>query len=250
VIAAARSLGLSAFPLLAAVIAVAFAAVLAARFAGRHRPHEGVWAVALVMFALGSAGMFLGVVDGWSPGEFRVYWLFGAILNVPFLAAGEVYLLTRDRRVAHLALIVVVALSSYAVWVVVTAPLDVEPLADDLLPLGREAFGAGTVPHRLAQYYAFPAYFFLLGGTVWSAWRMRGRPELRARAGGVTAIAVGATMVAIGSGVGAAFGLVPVFSVSLAAGVAIMFWGFLLATRPPPSFRRTQTVYPPTPVRE
>ena len=247
---AARSVGLSAFPLLAAAIAAAFAAVLAARFAARHRPHEGVWAVALAMFALGSGGMFLGVVDGWSSGEFRVYWLFGAILNVPFLAAGEAYLLTRDRRVAHVALIVVVALSSYAAWVVVTAPLDMEPLANDLLPLGREAFGAGTVPHRLAQYYAFPAYFFLLGGTVWSAWRMRGRPELRGRAGGVTAIAVGATMVAVGSGVGAAFGLVPVFSVSLAAGVAIMFWGFLLATRPPLALRRTETMQASPPAAE
>jgi hypothetical protein len=38
--------------------------------------------------------------------------------------------------------------------------------------------------------------------------------------------------VAIGSGIGAAFHVVPLFSVALSAGVAAMFWGFLRAGRP------------------
>ena len=45
------------------------------------------------------------------------------------------------------------------------------------------------------------------------------------------------TVVAIGSGIGAAFDVVPLFSVSLAAGVAVMFWGFLQATAPAPASR-------------
>ena len=47
-------------------------------------------------------------------------------------------------------------------------------------------------------------------------------------------IAVGATIVAIGSGIGAAREIVPLFAVSLAAGVAVMFWGFLRTGRPAP----------------
>jgi hypothetical protein len=43
---------------------------------------------------------------------------------------------------------------------------------------------------------------------------------------------VGATIVAIGSGVGAGFDVVPLFSVSLAAGVAVMYLGFQLTQRP------------------
>jgi hypothetical protein len=71
-----------------------------------------------------------------------------------------------------------------------------------------------------------------LGGLVWSASQMRGRPELKDRTAGTFAIAVGATIVAVGSGIGAAFHVVPLFSVSLAVGVGVMFWGFLRAARP------------------
>ena len=42
----------------------------------------------------------------------------------------------------------------------------------------------------------------------------------------------GATVVAVGSGVGAGFHVVPLFSVSLAAGIAVMYWGFLEASGP------------------
>ena len=75
----------------------------------------------------------------------------------------------------------------------------------------------------------------LLAGAGWSAWRMRRRAELRDRMLGTLGIALGATVVAVGSGIGAAFGHVWLFSVGLAAGVAVMFWGFLRATsRPAP----------------
>ena len=43
-----------------------------------------MWTIALVMYAGACFAMFLGVLDSWSPMEFRVYWLFGAVLNVPF----------------------------------------------------------------------------------------------------------------------------------------------------------------------
>jgi hypothetical protein len=46
----------------------------------------------------------------------------------------------------------------------------------------------------------------------------------------VLLIAAGATIVAIGSGIGAGFRLVALFSFSLAAGVAVMYWGFVKTT--------------------
>jgi hypothetical protein len=61
---------------------------------------------------------------------------------------------------------------------------------------------------------------------------MRGSPELRDRELGTIGIAAGATVVAIGSGVGAGLNVVPLFSIGLAAGIAVMFWGFLRASRP------------------
>jgi hypothetical protein len=221
-----------AFPLAAAAVSAVFGVHLLARF-GRRRgsnPAEGVWGVAMLMYAAASAAFALGVLDEWSSAEFRTYWLFGAVLNVPYLAVGELYLLARNRWVGHALLIVVLALTAYATLEIRTAPVSTSQLAEDF-PLGRDVFGDGSVPHRLAQYYSYPAYLFLVVGTVWSAVRMRGNPELVTRFNGLLLLAIGATVVAVGSGVGAGLGNFVVFSVALAAGVILMYWGFLTATR-------------------
>lgn len=230
IVAAGHGWGLAIFPLVAAVIALVFAAVLAQRVADRWRPHEAVWVLALLMYAVASGAMFLGVSGGWIPFHFRLYWLFGAVLNVPFLLAGEVYLLAR-RAVAHGFLLALVVLSVIAAVSVFTATFHRTPLTG-ALPLGKDVFGDGSLPYRLAQYYSLPAYFLLLGGLVWSALQMKGKPALRDRTAGTFGIAAGATIVAVGSGIGAAFHVVPLFSVSLAVGIAVMFWGFLRVSRP------------------
>jgi hypothetical protein len=229
VIAAGHGWGLAIFPAAAAAVAFAFALRLAGRYVRRRRPHEGAWLIALVMFAAASGAMADGVARGWGPLDFRLYWLFGAVLNVPFLFAGEVYLLARRRALAHAVMAVTLLLAAYASVVVLTADLDVTKLGASL-PLGKDVFGQ-TLAHGLAQLYGNIAYFLLLGGLLWSAWRLKGRPELRNQLVGVLLIAVGASVVAVGSGIGAAFSLVALFSVSLATGVAIMFAGFLAAVR-------------------
>lgn len=221
--------GIAIFPLLAALIALWFAVQLGRRFAGRRRPHEGAWALALLMYGLASLAMFWGVVDRWSPGEFRVFWLFGAVLTVPFLFAGELYLLA-PRWLAGACLVALAAGGIYAGLEVWGASMHVAQLSKSL-PLGKDVFGDSSTPYRLAQFFSWPAYLLLLGGLVWSASRMGGNPALRDRTAGTLSIALGATIVAIGSGVGAGFHIVPLFSVSLAAGVAVMYWGFVRATR-------------------
>lgn len=223
---------LSLFPLLAAGVAAVFATQLLRRFVTRRRPFEGLWAVALAMFAVASFAMFLGVATGWGPLEYRVYWLLGAVLNVPFLFVGELYLLARRRAVADWALAALMVGTAFAAWKVLAAPVAIAAL-DKALPLGKQVFGDESAAYRIAQIYAFPAYFLLLGGIVWSAWQMRGQPQLRNRTAGTLSIAVGATIVAIGSGIGAGFDIVPLFSVSLAAGVSVMYAGFRAVTRPP-----------------
>jgi phosphoglycerol transferase MdoB-like AlkP superfamily enzyme len=220
-----------AFPLAAALIALVFSAFLVRQFASRRRPYQAAWAVALAMYAAASFAMFLGVLDGWTTGEYRVFWLFGAILNVPFLMMGELYLLIKRRTVADLLLVILLFLSAFATSQVRTASLTVAALSKDL-PLGKDVFGDGALPYRLAQLYAYPAYMVLVAGCLWSAWRMRGREELADRFFGTLGIAAGATIVAIASGVGAGLDVVPLFSVGLALGVAVMFWGFLRVSRP------------------
>lgn len=216
-------------PLAASMVALAFAGALGRRSLGRRRPAELLWALALLMYAVASFALFLGVLDAWTAGEYRLYWLFGAVLNVPYLAAGELLLLVRDRRVWIPALVLLVFATAFAVARIRTAPLDTSALVADL-PRGADAWSGDTLALDLARLYAFPAYAFLVGGTLWSAWRMRGHPELRDRFLGTLAIAIGATVVAAGSAF-ALSGNVVGFSLTLATGISVMFWGFLRATR-------------------
>ena len=58
--------GLAVFPLGAAAIAAVFGAMLLVRFLRKRRTYEGIWSLALFMFAAASFATFLGVVDGWT----------------------------------------------------------------------------------------------------------------------------------------------------------------------------------------
>jgi len=238
--------GLAVFPLGAAAIAAVFGAMLLVRFLRKRRTYEGIWSLALFMFAAASFATFLGVVDGWSATDFRLYWLLGAVLNVPLLFEGELYLLARGRTWVNATLVVLTAASVYAGVKVWGAPIHPAPLAGSL-PLGKEVFGDHSLPYRLSQFYAFPAYFLLLGGLLWSAWRMRGQPHLRNRTGGTLGIAMGATIVAIASGVGAGFHVVALFSTGLAAGIGVMFWGFVVAARPSAAARKDEQAHATAP---
>lgn len=217
------------FPVFAAAVATVFAFLLGRQYAQRRRPYQLAWIVALAMYALASLALAGGVADSWGTAEFQVYWALGAVLNVPFLAAGEVLLLFRRRWVMWASVLVLVFVSAYTLAVLRGAEMSTEALGEQL-PLGREVFGDGTPAHRLAQYLSYPAYTLLLLGTLWSAWKMRGRPDLKDRFLGTLLIAVGATVVAAGSAFAAA-GVAAGFSMTLASGIAVMFWGFLRASR-------------------
>ena len=81
------------FPLVAAAVAGMFAALLGGSSLQRRRSYQLFWAIAMLMYAVASLAVAIGALDGWSRLEFEMYWVFGAVLNVPFLAAGEIALL-------------------------------------------------------------------------------------------------------------------------------------------------------------
>jgi hypothetical protein len=218
------------FPLAAALVAVLFSAALVRRYAARRQSYEVIWALALLMYAAASLAVAFGVANGWTSGGFRIYWALGAVLNVPFLAQGELDLLIPRRGVRWALYVLLAFITAYTIAVVRTAEIHTAALTQDL-PSGKEVFGDGTAAHRLPQLIAIPAYLVLVGGTLWSAWRMRRRPELRDRFWGTLLIAFGATIIAGFGSAFAALGDLAPFSISLLVGIAVMFIGFLRATR-------------------
>jgi hypothetical protein len=191
-----------------------------------------VWGAAMLMFSAGSTALALGAADGWSTGEFRTYWLFGAVLNVPYLGLGEVYLLSPRRWIGHAALVVVLAATAWASAEVRTAPVDTAVLSREEFFTGREVLGEDASARTLALVYSYAGTAILVLGILWSSLGLRSRPELRGRFVGVLLIAAGALVVAGGSAFAAAGSFVG-FSLTLTVGVAVMYWGFLTATRRP-----------------
>src|SRR5207247_7329204 len=132
----------------------------------------------LGMFAAASVMVSFGASGGWTPGEFRAYWLLGAVLTVPYLAAGELALLVRSRGFTTAMLLVLLFGTAFALARVRST--HVGSLGGDL-PSGSDAFAGDPFAVTLARLYSIPAYVVLVAGAAWSAWRMRGRPHLRDR---------------------------------------------------------------------
>ncbi len=159
----------------ATLVATAFAAAVLERWLVRRRPHELAWTISLLMFAAASAALWLAEAGGWSDPTFRAFYLFGAILNVPWLALGTVYLLA-GRRLADGVRWGLVIASGFAAGVMVTAPMHGTVPAGEL-PEGRDLFA--PLPRILAAVGSGVAAVVVIGGALWSAWRLwrRGAPR-------------------------------------------------------------------------
>ncbi len=218
-----------AFPAAAAAVSAVFAATIFARWARRRRPYLVAWAVALVMFAVASGAAAAGMVLGWSPTWFRLYYFFGAIANVPVLALGTIYLLG-PRRVGHLCSIVVGVGVVFAAGATFTADLHPGGFVAGAIPPGSEVVPESI--RTLSRYYSFAGFFVVVGGALWSAWRLsRARSDdLRHLVGANVLIAGGTFVVAVASGF-ARYGRGAIFAIGLLIGVGMMFVGFM-RTRP------------------
>ena len=222
------------FSLLATAISVLFFLSLLRAWRLRRSPQLLAWTMALFMFSLASAAVLAGTSTRWTTGWFRVYYLFGAIANVPVLALGTLYLLT-PRRFAHLCAISVGIATIAAAVVLVRSELAIAPLGTQGIPAAAEVVPDAV--RLLSRVFSFAGFFVVVGGAVWSGARL-GRekdPHLRELVVANSLIATGTSVVAVGS-VFARYGRGSVFAAGLAVGVALMFVGFLRtrfpATRP------------------
>ena len=225
----------------AALVALAFALCTFERWLDRRRRHELAWAISLAMFTAGSTALWYGAAAGWGALSFRLFYLFGAVLNVPFLALGTIYLLGGTRAGDRWAAVVGLG-SAFAAGVVLVAPLR-RPVPAHRLPQGSDVFGA--LPRVLAALASGAGATVVLVGAGWSAWRLlarrdaatsaagsplrRGRPTGRL-AGGNVLIAAGTLVLGAGGLFNSVLDEMEAFAVTLLVGIALLFAGFLVAT--------------------
>ncbi len=221
----------------ATLVALAFSASTYERWLARRRRHELAWSLSLLFFACGSLALWSGAALGWGDTSFRLFYLFGAVLNVPFLALGTVYLLAGQERGDRIGAVVALG-GAFAAGVVLVAPLrgTIDP---GLLPQGSDVFG--PLPRILAAVTSGAGASVVFGGAAWSAVRLARRRRSDASGGPIppARLAIGNLLIAAGTATLSASGLLnsvlgemQAFAVTLTVGITILFVGFLVASAP------------------
>jgi hypothetical protein len=209
----------------AALVAVAFSLSTFEGWLARRGHHDLAWSVALLVFALAAAALAAGAQGGWSGPVFRTFYLAGAIVNVPVLALGTIYLLAGVRR-GNQAAVAVALFSAFAAGVVVSAPLTAA-LPRDQLAQGSKVFG--LLPRVLAAIGSAGGAVVIFAGAAWSAWRVRRSGAAGRLVWSNGLIAVG-TLILGGSGtLNSVFGAMTAFATTLLVGIVVIFAGFLAA---------------------
>jgi hypothetical protein len=208
-------------PAVTALVAAAFALVVLRQYTSHRRTYQLMWATGFAMFAIAAFAGYLARSGGTTETDYRLFYLFGAILNVAWLALGTMYILA-PRRWADLSLLAVALLSLVAAYAVAVAPVDLTAAADS----GR-GFPNGSLARILAGVGSGVGSIVLIGGALWSAWIFLQRRRNGRRALANVIIAVGVLIVAAG-GTATFTGASGVLELANLAGLAVMFAGFLL----------------------
>jgi hypothetical protein len=216
-----------ALAFLATAVSSLFAQATLVRYTANRRPYQLAWTIALAMFALASAALATGASTGWDRGTFRFFYLFGAVLNVPWLALGTVYLL-RGETAGRRSQWGLVFFSGLAAGVLFSAPM--KPVSGLAIPVGKDVFD--TFPRVLAAVGSGVGAVVIIGGAVVSAVRYardRRSPGSARLAAANVLIALGTLVLSSGGLVQGIVGHDEAFTLSLAIGISIVYGGFLVA---------------------
>lgn len=206
------------FPLVATVVGAAFS-VATFRASRQRGAALRVWSVALAQFAIGSAALTWGIAFGWTSSVYRVFYLFGAVLNVGWLGLGTLWLVWY-RSAAAAATVILTLVSVWVALVVSRA---------DLLPQAVGAFSGHELPaardvmpvlaRNLSRWFSIAGSVVVLAGLGMSL-------ALKRNVVGLWLLAAGVVVAGVSSEFARA-GYVTVFSVGLAAGIGLMYTGFV-----------------------
>lgn len=220
-------------PLLAAMAATGFAIDLGVDWRRRPRPHAGMWTLAMGAYALATWALVLGLGFGWGALNFRVFYWLGAVVNIPFLAAGSVFLVlgpVAGRRFAY-GVGIWSVLGAAATWL---APLKGATETDGI-PEGQELFDfiieVGSVsvpgPRVFAAFAGGVATLIIVGLAGYSSvkfWRSN-----RILAAGNLLIVLGTLAPAFGGSL-TALGEAAGFAIALLIGAILLWTGYRVAT--------------------
>jgi hypothetical protein len=234
----------------AMLTAAAFSGLVLERYLLKRRPQDLAWTISLALFALGAGSLAWGSATGWSSPSFRIYYACGAIVNVPFLAAGQLYLLVK-RRTADRIFRAICLLGTFAFGLVFAEPFR-SSLPSEGIPQGKLVFGPG--PRILAAVGSGVSALVVFIGTILGAVSLlKSRRVQRARrlpaanplptdtqtvsaplpirrVVGLGLLSLGVAILSLSGTLNARFGEMRAFAITLVIGVVTLFAGFVLSS--------------------
>ena len=127
----------TAVSLVAALISTLFFFDLARRYRVSPRPHTAAYAAGIGFFALATWAFWLGTATGWTSASFRAFFLCGAIVNIPVLALGSMFLVV-GRRAGHIMLMLLFPFFAISIPMALAQPFDAGALPHGGVPNGRD----------------------------------------------------------------------------------------------------------------
>lgn len=216
----------TAVALVAALIATWFAVEVGRDAVRRPRPHVTSYAIGMLSFSLATWALFVGIAFGWGEVSYKVFFLFGAILNVPFLALGSAFLVAPGFAKPMLGL--VVPFSFFATLVILPQKLMVTEFVAGEIPDRAATFLYATLPRVLAIISGAAASSILVVLALVSIvrfWKKAQKIVIGSAliVAGTFVAATGGTLVGLGLGQAG-------FSLSLLGAVVLIFLGYRTAS--------------------
>ena len=212
----------SALALIAGVAATLFAADLWRDYSRHARPHIAAYATGMTMFALATWALFIGVTFGWTGPLYRTFFLFGAVLNILFLALGSMFLVVGPRA-GHVMTIAIGAFTAISTTLVLTVPFQ-EDLPDGGIP--HDVFATGFGPRLFAAIGGGIGATILIVLALVSVFRFWKRNR---RIVWGSLLIVAGTFAAAWGGTGLALGEAGGFALSLLLAVTFIWAGYRVA---------------------
>jgi hypothetical protein len=222
-----------ALGLLAALAATVFAGDLWVSYRRRPRPHIAAYGAGMTMFAVATWAFFLGLTIGWTGPVYRTFYLFGAVLNIPFLALGSMFLVV-GKRSGHVMAIALGAFVAISTTLTATIPF-AKPLPETGVP--HDVFATGFGPRLFAIIGGAMGATILIILAVVSIFRFWSKNR---RIVWGNLLIVAGTFAAASGGTGLALGESSAFAISLLVAVTLIWAGYRVASgarAPAPSAR-------------
>ncbi len=213
----------SVLALVAAIAATAFTLDLVWDHRKNPRPHVAAYATGMAMFAAATWALWAGISYGWTGLGYRVFFLLGAVLNIPVLAVGSMFLVV-GKKSGNALTIFTGALGAISTTLVSTVPfardLPASGLAEDIFPPLTEGFGPRLLA-AIGSGLGAPILIVLALVSVIRFWRRDRRIVL-----GSTLILLGTLAGATGGTLLGVLGETAAFEVSLLATVTLIWLGY------------------------